>query len=197
VTVRLVDGASGAEVKRASFERPAGDLIAIRDSLTQTAAQELRELLGPEVKLREQRASTQNVGAWLLLQRGEQARKRADSLKSADGQETASVDAAYDQADTLFAQAHAADPAWVDPLVARGTVAYWRSRLAVQDPVKAAPLIDRGMGFANQALALDAQSADALELRGSLQYWRWLLSSPTRTRRPRSSKPPSRISRRP
>ena len=176
VTVRLVDGPSGAEVNRVSFERPAGDLLAIRDSLTGTAAQELRELLGPEVRLREQRASTKNVAAWLLLQRGEQARKRADSLKAPGGTDAPGVAAAYDQADTLFAQAHAADPAWVDPLVARGTVAYWRSRMAVQDPAKAAPLIDRGMSFASQALGIDPQSADALELRGSLQYWRWLLT---------------------
>ncbi|MEP7175033.1 MAG: serine/threonine-protein kinase, partial [Gemmatimonadales bacterium] len=176
VTVRLVDGPSGAEVKRVSFERPAGDLIAIRDSLAGTAAQELRELLGPEVKLREQRASTKNVAAWLLLQRGEQARKRADSLKAISGHGTATVDAAFDEADTLFAQAHAADTTWVDPLVERGQVAHWRSRLAVQDPARAEPLIKRGMRFADQALALDPQSADALELRGSLEYWRWLLT---------------------
>src|SRR5690242_14108908 len=34
VTVRLVDGASGADFKRASFEQRAGDVLAIRDSLT-------------------------------------------------------------------------------------------------------------------------------------------------------------------
>jgi serine/threonine-protein kinase len=176
VTVRLVDGPSGAEINRMSFERPAGDLLAIRDSLTQAAAEGLRELLGPEVKLKEQRASTTNVNAWLLLQRGEQARKRADSLRSVDGAAPKDIDAAFDQADTLFAQAQAADPSWLDPLVERGWITYWRSRLAVQEPAKAAPLIDRAMTFADQALALESQSADALELRGSLEYWRWLLT---------------------
>src|SRR5947209_6985882 len=52
VSVRLIDGASGADYKRASFEQPAGDLLLARDSLAGRVADFLRQRLGEEVKLR-------------------------------------------------------------------------------------------------------------------------------------------------
>src|SRR5207247_5348534 len=48
VSVRLIDGASGADFKRASLEQPAGAVLAIRDSLAQKLAEFLRERLGEE-----------------------------------------------------------------------------------------------------------------------------------------------------
>ena len=54
-TVRLVDGGSGADFERASFEQPAGNLLAIQDTLTQKVAGLIRQRLGEEVRLREQR----------------------------------------------------------------------------------------------------------------------------------------------
>src|SRR5207247_9628027 len=77
VSVRLIDGASGADFKRASFEQPAGALLVIRDSLAQTVAEFLRERLGGELRLREQRAGTQSIEAWSLVQQAERARKEA------------------------------------------------------------------------------------------------------------------------
>jgi serine/threonine-protein kinase len=174
VTVRLIDGASGADFQRASFQEPAGNLLSIRDTLTQKVAGLIRERLGQEIRLREQRAETRSVDAWALVQRAEQAQKQADSLVSA-GDTTGAVARAFDRADTLLAQSSARDPGWVQPIVLRGGVAYQRSRLEREDPLKAAPLIARGMGFANQALQREPQNPDALELRGDLQYWRWLL----------------------
>src|SRR5207247_10712317 len=58
VTVRLIDGASGADFKRASFEQPAASALAIRDSLGPKVAEFLRERLGEEVRLRQVRAGT-------------------------------------------------------------------------------------------------------------------------------------------
>src|SRR5207244_13074598 len=46
VSVRLIDGASGADYKRASFEQPAGDLLLARDSLAGRAAGWLRQRVG-------------------------------------------------------------------------------------------------------------------------------------------------------
>ena len=71
VTVRLVDAASGAEFQRASFEQPASQYLLLGDSLAQKAAVFLRERLGAEVRLREQRQKASNPQAWALVQRAE------------------------------------------------------------------------------------------------------------------------------
>jgi TolB-like protein len=174
ISVRLVDGASGTDYKRASFERPAGDLLQIQDSLVQEVAGLIRSRLGEEFKVREQRGSTANPQAWILVQRAEQARKRAEaSFATADS--SASVERSFAQADSLYLQAEAADPRWPVPLVGRATIAYRRSRLAGQDPVAAKPLVDGGTRLADSALALSPQDPDALEVRGTLRYWGWLL----------------------
>jgi len=72
VTVRLVDGASGAEVRRQGFELPAGEQLAMRDSLAHRAALFLRERLGEEIRLREERAGREawRHGRWCSGQNG-------------------------------------------------------------------------------------------------------------------------------
>jgi TolB-like protein len=174
VTVRLVDGVSGADIHRSTFEQPAANFLAIRDSLTQAVAASLRELLGKEVRLREQREATTNLKAWTLVQRAEQARSRGDSLASADDTSGA-IDRSFDQADTLLAQAEQLDQVWVEPVLGRARLAYQRSRVVGVNPIKAAPWIDRGLKLANAAVQRSPNNADALEIRGNLQYWRWLL----------------------
>jgi serine/threonine-protein kinase len=174
VTVRLLDGASGTDYKRASFERPAGDVLQLQDSLVQEAAALIRQRLGEELKVREQRQSTASASAWILAQRAEQARKRAEaSFANADS--NASVERSFAQADSLYARAAAADPRWAAPLVGRATIAYRRSRLAGQDPVASKPILAAGTALADSALARNPQDPDALEIRGTLRYWGWLL----------------------
>jgi TolB-like protein/tRNA A-37 threonylcarbamoyl transferase component Bud32 len=174
VTTRLVD-ASGAEFARASFEQPAGNLLAIKDTLVQKVASLIRERLGEEIRLREQRNQTKNVEAWALVQRAEQARKQAEALVDKKDT-TAAVARNFDLADSLYARAHAADSAWTEPLVGRASVAYRRSRLVGFDGVVAKPWIEKGKKFAEQALSLDPQNPDGLEVRGTLRYWGWLLN---------------------
>jgi serine/threonine-protein kinase len=174
VTVRLVDGVSGADIHRTSFDQPAANFLAIRDSITQAVAASLRELLGKEVRLREQREGTGNLMAWTLVQRAEQAAARGDSLAAANDTSGA-VDQSFNQADTLLAQAAQLDGAWVEPILGRARLAYRRSRVVGVNPIKAAPWIDRGLKLANQAAQLAPNNADVLEVRGNLQYWRWLL----------------------
>ena len=174
-TVRLVDGASGVDFERASFEQPTGNLLAVQDTLTQKVAGLIRRRLGEEVRLREQRNRTRSVEAWALVQRAEQARKQADSLVKR--QDTTQMVARYlDTADSLYAKAHAADSTWKEPLVGRATVAYQRSRLVGFDGIAAKPWIEKGKKFAEQVLALDPQDPDGLEARGTLRYWGWLLN---------------------
>jgi serine/threonine-protein kinase len=175
VTTRLVDGSSGAEFARASFEQPAGNLLAVQDTLTQKVASLIRERLGEEIRLREQRNRTRSVEAWALVQRAEQARKQAEALVDKKDT-TVAVAESFDRADSLYAQAHTADSAWTEPLVGRAGVAYRRSRLVGFDGIAAKPWIEKGKTFAEGALSLDRQNPDALEVRGTLRYWGWLLN---------------------
>jgi serine/threonine-protein kinase len=175
VTIRLIDGASGADYQRASFEQPESEVLGVQDSLVREVAGLIRQRLGEEIKLREQREGTADAGAWALVQRAEQARKRAEA-SFGKAESTAVVERSFAQADSFYAGALAADPRWAEPLVGRASVAYRRSRMVGLDGQAASPWIERGLKFAEAALALAPQDADALEVRGTLRYWKWLLN---------------------
>jgi serine/threonine-protein kinase len=177
VTIRLVDGASGADVRRESFELPSGEVLAIRDSLARRAALVLREGLGEEVRLREQRAGTRSVDAWTLVQRAEKARKDAEDLLVAD--RAGAALASFRLADSLLAAAEQADVRWVEPMLARGRIAYRLARLSIRQPVEARGYIDQGLGHITRALARAPNDAAALEFSGTLRYARWLFLRPT------------------
>ena len=172
VTVRLIDGASGADYKRASFEQPAANLLRIQDSLVQQVTELIRQRLGEEIRVRKQRESTASPQAWLLVQRAQETRKRAEAVLAQDAGGAAR---SFDEADSLYALGQATDASWAEPLVGRATLAYRRSRIAGQDPLAAKGWIDKGVKFAGDALALRPQDPDALEARGTLRYWGWLL----------------------
>src|SRR4029077_2809152 len=149
VTVRLVDGASGADFKRASFDQRAGDLLtAIRDSLSGHVAEFLRERLGDEVRLRTEQMGTSSVAAWSLNERAEKSRKDGEAALESDHAAVAFAD--FDQADSLAGLAEAADDRWVDPIVFRGTIAYRRGRLA-EDSREGLGGIKTGPGHAGGA----------------------------------------------
>ena len=178
VTVRLVDGESSAEFERASFESPAGNVLAIQDTLAQKVAELIRSRLGEEIRLREQRNRTESVAAWSLVQRAEQARKRAEALVG-EKDTTGAIGRSLEAADSLYAQAHSADPNWTEPLAGRAAVAYRRSRLVGLDGAAALPWIEKGEKFADELLVMAPQDPDGLEVRGSLRYWKWLLNLET------------------
>src|SRR5439155_18843256 len=143
VTIRLVDGPSGADVgRRQSFELPVDAPLAIRDSLVNQATILLRERLGDEVQLREQHASTKNVAAWSLVQRAERLRKDADARPN----EALGLSA---RADSMLADAERADPRWIDPIILRGQLLDRRARLT-----RSLPALEQGIGHANRAIAL-------------------------------------------
>ncbi len=174
VTMRLIDGASGVDIQRASFDQSAANVLGIRDTLVQQVASLIRKRLGQEIEVREQQASTSNPQAWLLVQRAQEARKRAAAALTGDGgADLAARD--YAESDSIYGLAHAADPSWAEPLIGQASLAYQRSRMVAQDKLAAKTLIDRGIGLADSALALSPQNPDALEARGTLRYWGWLL----------------------
>jgi tetratricopeptide (TPR) repeat protein len=174
VTARLVDGASGVDVDRQSFEEPGGNLLAVRDTLVRRVAGFLRRRLGQELRVREQRAGTQVLQAWVLVQQAEKSRKDAEALLVADS--LADAERAFARADTLGAQAAALDPQWTEPLILRAGIAYRQSRLAESDPKAAVEHIEEGLRHAARALEISPNDPKALELRGTLRYWHYILA---------------------
>jgi serine/threonine-protein kinase len=176
VSVRLVDGMSGVDFMRASFDQPVGGLLGlIRDSLATRVAEFLRQRLGEQVRLRGTRLGTTSVAAWSLGERAERIRKDAEAaLRHGGAQGTATAMTAFQQADSVAALAEAADERWVEPIVFRGQLAYRRSRLA-ETPREAVSWIELGLSHAGRALRLAPNDATALELRGTLRYFRWTL----------------------
>jgi serine/threonine-protein kinase len=173
VTVRLVEGTSGVDYRRASFVGSVGDALRVQDDLAKRAAEFLRARLGEEVRLEAERRGTRNPSAWASLQQAERLRKDAEQAASEDSLTAAS--AAFAHADSLAAASEALDPQWAAPIVLRGTIAYRRARIET-DRSRAGGWIDLGLQHAERALALDGRNADAVELRGTLRYLRWLLS---------------------
>jgi len=81
--------------------------------------------------------------------------------------------ASFARADSLLALAQAGDPAWAEPLVRRGQIAYRRARLAANAQT-AGQGLDAAAGYATQALRLAPDDPEGLELRGTVRYTRWL-----------------------
>jgi TolB-like protein len=169
VTIRLVDGASGVDVRRQSFELPVNAPLAMRDSLASQAAVFLRERLGDEVRLREERASTSSVEAWTLVQRAQKAQKDAAAVSGSD---PAAAAARYASADLLLDAAEQADRQWPEPIVQRARVALLRSRLE-RVPREKDKWLSVGLRHADRALTLRPQDPDALEMRGTLRFTRF------------------------
>ena len=174
VNVRLADE-GGGEYRRAFFQLPAAQVLAVRDSVVHEASRLLREALGGEITVRSRRNQTSSDDAWRLLQRGENARKDAEALLADD------LDGAvrlFLSSDSLLAIAELADPDWVEPIVVRGEIANRLSRLAESRP-EALEWIDSAIVHADRALTVDPAEARALELRGSARYYQWYRYRPS------------------
>src|SRR4029078_9422994 len=74
ISAELID-ASGAPFQRESFRAPRAAVLTARDPLAGALAALLRQRLGTEVRLREQRSATTSADAWILVQRVEKLRK--------------------------------------------------------------------------------------------------------------------------
>jgi serine/threonine-protein kinase len=183
VTVRLVDGGSGAEFERSSLELPTGNPSEAQRALARKATELIRTRLGEEVRLREQRGGTRNPEAWAAVQQANRHRRLADE-HAARG-DSAGSGREFLAAESLYTRAERLDPDWTEPVLGRADLAYRRSRLAGDRPDVADRWIRQGADHVSRALTLDAYSAEALALRGNLRYWRWLLNlepNPARAR---------------
>lgn len=184
VTVRLIDPTTGQQLHTRTLEQPWEDLFSLQDKLTSEVAQFLRERLGREIRVREQRASTKSVQAWEFVQQGEDLAAEGAALIRA-GDETQAAERLW-RADTLFVRAGQLDPHWVVPMVGRGRVAYSlafvspgpgdtvagissESRTEASAGVSVQWLV-RGIQYAEVALRRDPWAPEALALRGELRH---------------------------
>ena len=174
VSLRLVDG-NGADFgdRVKPMVAKSSDLLVLRDSVAERAAQLIRRRLGVEVQLRNQRQGTSNLAAWSLLQRAEKLHKEGEA--AAEAGDSVTFERTFTTADSLLAVAEPLDKSWPDPIVLRATLAYRRSRLVNDNPSQAEPWIKAGLGHVERALAVRADNPDALELRGNLRYYSWLI----------------------
>ena len=173
VDVALVDAAKGTETKSTTLERPRTELFALQDTLSRAVAEFLRLAIGEEVQLRETRAATSSVAAWELVQQAAEDRKTSDGLIAAGNLPGATAVLAH--ADSLLARASARDGKWTTPIVERGWLAWDQRRIVGLDKGPATEWTDRGLRFADQALALRTDS-EAIHLRGTMRYMRYLLN---------------------
>ena len=171
VAIRLIDGASGADYKRGTFEQPTGNALATRDSLVGRVEEFLRERLGEEVTLRSAQRGTGVAAAWSLEQQAERSRKDAEWWLQQDS--LAHTMAAFERADSLAAAAEAADPQWAEPIVLRGQVAYRRARLG-KDRRELSHWIDVATAHAERAVGREPSDPAALELRGTVRLYAFL-----------------------
>ena len=176
VSVKLKD-ATGTDFQRATFEASASNPLALRDTLAERVTNFLRERLGQEIHLRDERAGTTNANAWALLQQAKLAVRDGDS--AAKMNDTTAVLRNFAHADSTLVQAESLDPGWTQLPILRGQIAYRTSRFFGGDQLRASKWIDTGLAQANQAIAIAPRDADALALRGTLHYWRWLLALET------------------
>ncbi|HKA60600.1 MAG TPA: serine/threonine-protein kinase [Gemmatimonadales bacterium] len=173
VAVALVDAANGTETGSTTIERPRAELFALQDTLSRAVAEFLRTAIGKEVQLHETRAATNDVEAWELVQQAAEEKKRSDGL-IAGGNSTA-ANAALARGDSLLAQASERDPKWTTPIVERGWLAWEQRRIMGLDKGPATEWTNRGLQFAEQALAIRPDS-EAIHLRGTMRYLRYIVN---------------------
>lgn len=173
VSVKLKD-ATGTDFQRATFETAASNPLVLRDTLASRVTRFLRERLGQEIHLRQERAGTTNPDAWAMLQRAKL--QGHDGDRAATASDTSGMLRAFAAADSTLVHAETLDSRWSQLPVVRGTIDYRASRFFGNDQIRANQWIDKGLLQANQAIELAPRDAGALELRGTLDYWRWLLA---------------------
>ena len=175
VTARLVDGFSGVDVDRTSFDVDAEDLLAARDSLALRIAESLRQRLGEEVRVRETRGGTASVEAWSSVQRAERLIRNAEEFEERDELDAALTTLAA--ADSTLMLAETADPEWVEPVVLRAEVQWVIAFLhAVMGDLETSERqAIGGLALTERALNMSPRDPEALEMRGTLRYWLWQL----------------------
>jgi serine/threonine protein kinase/tetratricopeptide (TPR) repeat protein len=180
-TVRLTDAANRTQLFSATFEKPLGNVLDLRDQMVEEVARHLRVRLGEAVQLQEQTAGTRNPIVWDLVWRAERFRVRASELPSSESEAARSI---LDEADSLLVVADKLDLGWAEPAVLRGWLAFDQADRAADVLDTAGTLasaaierwIEKGIRHAEHALKRSPDNPEALELRGTLLYRDWAVT---------------------
>jgi hypothetical protein len=184
---RLVDASDGRQIASEQIEQPWGELFALQTALASQVAFRLRERLGQEIALRENRGETKSYAAWETTQlAGQLARRAVDySLRRVD----TVTPYLLLQADSLYARAESLDPDWVLPTIRRGTMAAALATQAIIPSQRTPPpggsdaaayrqlrpieqheaWLLRALEHADAAVRRSPRSAHALALRGDVR----------------------------
>lgn len=170
VTVQLRDAETGEYLMSRRVVRSRDSLLALRDEIVEGAARQLRRRVGEEVQLERHRAGTRDDRAWELFHRAERLARKGDELRFSGQRELAGR--FYVRADSLYEAAGKLDGEWPAPGVARGWLAYKRSRLPGFEIEATEPeWLRAGLEHAEGVLGGNPGHAGALELRGVLLNW--------------------------
>ena len=172
LTVRLVDAASGVDLARQKFDVDTANIVASQAQLATNVVDFLRQQLGNEVQLREDRAATTSSKAWTLVERAGKLRKDADSLATQGAGDAALSTLA--RADSMLADAQRLDAQWTKVPVLRASTMYATALQLGKNPGSMADAIDKGVADADEALKLKPNDPDALEIKGELQFLRYI-----------------------
>ncbi len=165
VSVQLIDAQAMTHLMSSVIDGTADDPFLLLDEVGDSISRLLRERLGEEIRLRVWRAGTSSPEAWEYVQRAARLSEEAARISQED---TAAAVGTLNLADRLLARAEAADPAWIEPVVARGWLASNLSIILRAGRARDVPTLLEGIAHADRALEVDTASASALELRGIL-----------------------------
>ncbi|MEP7347263.1 MAG: protein kinase, partial [Gemmatimonadaceae bacterium] len=179
-TVRLLDPRTGEQLDTRSIELPREEALGLRQAVVLQVATFLRQRLGQEVRLGEQRQQTRSLAAWESAKRADEL-SREGAVASNQFREGDARDL-LQRADSLYQAAQRLDPSWTAPTIGRGWVAL---RLSLVASLSGAPdsliagrgvtpsqvMTERAIAFANAALKGSGESAKALALRGYARQW--------------------------
>ena len=172
VTVRLDDALTNSQIGREQIVQPAGNTLALQDSLAQKVSFFLRKQVGEEIQELKSRAGTRNAAAWEAMQRAKQTAAEVEALVAARDMPAAL--AKLSEADSAFAKVEAMDGGWRTPSVERGFLSYRAARLVGPTGADFTKWINAGLSHADRVLKKAPNDPDAIEVRGTLHYLQWL-----------------------
>ncbi len=174
VTLRLIDGASGVDFQRASFEQPDEEPHRDRRHPRCAGGPTDPQRLGQEIEMRQMRDEARNpqtpgrcTSRPSALRKDGESRQRTRSSRRA----TSARRTPCSRRRSSSIRTGPTRPCFVGSSTTCGRGATDSAILPHRNG-----WISRGLVHADKALALDRNDPDALELRGNLRYWRWLLN---------------------
>jgi TolB-like protein len=184
VTVRMLEASSGVALFRETYTWPDTAVATVGTELAEQVAEEIRQQLGIEIRMREGQAAAPNSAAWLNVARAR--RFLGDASDAAAAGDGAAVVAAFEAAESELDQAIENTPdnasGWPEPYVLRSEAEYEQWILA-GTLEQLASMMEESIDWANQALEIEPDNAGALEWRGTAAYRQWLTGAVEEDRR--------------